>query len=175
MRRLTARLFAVSLLSAIAACSHSAPETAATPVDEPAPTPVGMAVSPTAMAGSYRISAQIQSSRGGTARSTQTGSMQLAQTATAAPLSSSNSGTQLNATISLQGYTRAPRGRSGQAGAWWPIGGDSVVVGFAAQGAAEIQLRGAIHGRTIQGDVWYFSSGSGATFQMGTFTATKGR
>ncbi len=113
------------------------------------------------------------SRRGGTRRSQ--GSIQLSATPAAAPLPGSAPATQFNATVALSGYTTAPRGRTSQAGAWWPIGGDSVVVEFASANAGEIQLRGALRGRAIQGEIWFLSGATGATFQMGTFTATKGR
>ncbi|MFI5280933.1 MAG: hypothetical protein ACHQU1_10575 [Gemmatimonadales bacterium] len=120
------------------------------------------------------MNAAVQSNRRGGVRRSQ-GSLQLSATPTAAPLPGSGSGTQFNATVALSGYTVAPRGRTGQAGAWWPIGGDSVVVEFASANSGEIQLRGAMRGRTIQGEVWFLSGSSGATFQMGTFTANKSR
>jgi hypothetical protein len=121
------------------------------------------------------MSAAMQSSRrGGSVRRSQ-GTLQLTGTPAAAPLPGSGPGAQFNASVMLSGYTVAPRGRAGQAGAWWPIGGDSVVVEFTSANAGEIQLRGAMHGRTIQGEVWFLSGATGATFQMGTFTATKSR
>src|SRR5258708_1588228 len=116
----------------------------------------------------------MKSNRQGGARRAQ-GALQLSATTTAAPLPGAGPGTQFNATVMLSGYTVAPRGRTGQAGAWWPIGGDSVVVEFASANAGEIQLRGAMRGRTIQGELWFLSGSTGATFQMGTFAAQQAR
>ncbi|MFI5206609.1 MAG: hypothetical protein ACHQX4_01205 [Gemmatimonadales bacterium] len=146
------------------------------PADEtPAPAPIATSLTPSAASGAWRMNAAVQSSRrGGSVRRSQ-GSLQLSATAIAAPLPGSAPGTQFNATVMLSGYTVAPRGRAGQAGAWWPIGGDSVVVEFASANSGEIQLRGALRGRTMQGEIWFLSGATGATFQMGTFTATKSR
>jgi hypothetical protein len=168
-RRLLTLLFFV-------ACSHSPPESAPAPAadESPAPVPIGASLTPGAASGAWRLNAAVQSSRRGGTRRSQ-GSIQLSATPTAAPLPGSAPATQFNATVALSGYTTAPRGRTGQAGAWWPIGGDSVVVEFASANSGEIQLRGALRGRTIQGEIWFLSGATGATFQMGTFTATKGR
>lgn len=167
--------FSVQLLVSLAiACHRGAPETVATPeAGPPQPAPIAMALTPAAAAGSYRLRANIQSSRR-TSQSGQGGTIQLSGTPTAAPVQGAT-GTQFNAIVALAGYTRAARGRSGQAAAWWPIGGDSVVVQFTSSGSGEIQLRGAFHGRAIQGEVWFLSTSTDATFQMGTFIATKGR
>lgn len=163
-----------ALLLFFAACSHNPPQVAAVPDDSPAPAAIATSLTPSAASGAWRVNASVQSSRRGGVRRAQ-GSLQLSGTSTAAPLPGSGPGTQFNATIALSGYTTAPRGRAGQSGAWWPIGGDSVVVEFASANAGEIQLRGAMRGRTIQGEVWFLSAATGATFQMGTFTAAKGR
>jgi hypothetical protein len=158
----------------IVACSHNPPESTPAPDESPAPAPIATALTPSAASGTWRVNAAMQASRRGGTRRAQ-GNLQLSATPTAAPLPGSGPGTQFNATVALSGYTTAPRGRTGQAGAWWPIGGDSVVVEFATANAGEIQFRGAMRGRTIQGEVWFLSGSTGATFQMGTFTATKGR
>jgi hypothetical protein len=92
----------------------------------------------------------------------------------AAPDATAASGTQLSATLNLPGYTRAPRGRTGQAAVWWPLPGDSVIVHFQPpQGTGLVDMRGALRGDTLSGDVWYTSLGTGASFQMGTFRAIK--
>jgi hypothetical protein len=158
----------------ILGCSHKPPEVAPAPDDSPAPAPISTSLTPSAASGVWRMNAAVQSNRRGGVRRSQ-GSLQLSATPTAAPLPGSGPGTQFNATVTLSGYTVAPRGRTGQAGAWWPIGGDSVVVEFASANSGEIQLRGAMRNRTIQGEVWFLSGSSGATFQMGTFTAAKTR
>jgi hypothetical protein len=36
-----------------------------------------------------------------------------------------------------------------------------------------MDLRGALKGDTLSGEIWYTSSGSGTVFQMGTFRAVK--
>ncbi len=90
---------------------------------------------------------------------------------------------QFAATITLPGYTHPPRrsrsarGRpapTGQDAAWWPIGQDSIVLQFSQGPRSQIQLRGAAHGAELRGDVWFVST-EGASFQLGSFTATKGR
>ncbi|MBI1723313.1 MAG: hypothetical protein HYR48_05335 [Gemmatimonadetes bacterium] len=94
----------------------------------------------------------------------------------AAPLPGVPSASQFAATIAMAGYTRAPRGRVGQAAAWWPIPGDSLVIQFqSARGNAVIQLRGARQGPALRGDIWYISEPTGTSFQLGTFTATRTR
>lgn len=164
----------LSALLLFVACSHNPPEVAAAPDDTPAPPPISTSLTTSAAAGNWRMNASMQSNRRSGVRRSQ-GALQLSGTPTAAPLPGAGPGTQFNATVNLSGYTVAPRGRAGQAGAWWPIGGDSVVVEFASANAGEIQLRGAMRGRTIQGEVWFLSGSTGATFQMGTFTAAKVR
>ena len=47
------------------------------------------------------------------------------------------------------------------------------MVQFAAQRGDLMQLRGRLQGTTLRGEVWYLSMQSGATFQMGTFSATR--
>ena len=158
----------------ILGCSHTPPAVTPAPDESPPPPPIATSLTPSAASGNWRMNATVQSSRRGGVRRSQ-GSLQLSATATAAPLPGSGPGAQFNATVALSGYTTAPRGRAGQAGAWWPIGGDSVVVEFASANSGEIQLRGALRGRTMQGEIWFLSGATGATFQMGTFTATKSR
>jgi hypothetical protein len=171
MRRLVR--FGVGAALVGVACHHGAPETAVAPEpDSPAPVAISIALTPSAASGSYRLRATIQSNRR-TTQSGQGGIIQLSATPAPPPVQHP-AGTQFNAVVAPAGYTRAPRGRSGQSAAWWPIGGDSVVVQFTASNSGEIQLRGSWRGRAIQGEVWFLST-SGATFQMGTFTATKGR
>lgn len=84
------------------------------------------------------------------------------------------SSVQFGAVIQLPGYTRAPRGRTAQSAVWFPVPGDSIVVQFTSAQGAQVQLRGALRGRTLSGDVWYLSD-SGAGFQLGTFNATRSR
>ncbi len=110
--------------------------------------------------------------RGAAAREGTT--LRLEATRLAAPIAGAEGTTQFTATIAIPGYTRAPRGRAGQVAAWWPIPGDSLVIQFpAARGNASVQLRGARQGRVLNGDIWYISTGTGTTFQLGTFTARR--
>ena len=163
----------------VAACSHAPPPSPAPP---PVP-PAAPVVAPHAASGTYDLTTTLpsreppQTSR--PRRQTRpapgtTPLLELIYRPLAAPDATAASSTQLAATISLPGYTRAPRGRSGQAAVWWPLPGDSVIVHFQpAQGTGIIDLRGALQGDTLSGDVWYTSLGTGAAFQMGTFRAVK--
>jgi hypothetical protein len=102
------------------------------------------------------------------------GTLELAYRPLAAPDATAASSTQLAATINLPGYTRAPRGRTGQAAVWWPLPGDSIIVHFQPpQSRGSIDMRGALQGDTLSGDVWYTSQETGNAFQMGTFRAIK--
>ncbi len=178
-RRALGRLAAGGLVL-MAACSHAAPP--AVPAPEPAPAaPAPSATfTPTAATGSYVLRTEIQAPggrrpaprRGAAAREGTT--LRLESTRLAAPLSGVEATTQFTATIAIAGYTRAPRGRAGQVAAWWPIPGDSLVIQFpAARGNASIQLRGARRGTVLSGDIWYVSTATGTTFQLGTFTARR--
>jgi hypothetical protein len=83
-----------------------------------------------------------------------TATLELAYRPLAAPDATAASGTQLSATINLPGYTRAPRGRAGQAAVWWPLPGDSVIVHFQPpQGTGLVDLRGALHADTLAAPV----------------------
>ena len=160
----------------VAACSH------APPPPPPAP-PAAPVVAPHAASGTYDLTTTLpsrqppQTSRSrGRARPAPgaTPTLELVYRPVAAPDATAASGTQLSATINLPGYTRAPRGRAGQAAVWWPLPGDSVIVHFQPpQGTGIVDLRGALQGDTLSGDVWYTSLGTGAAFQMGTFRAIK--
>jgi hypothetical protein len=161
----------------VAACSSSpAPEAAPAPAPAPevaAPPPAAV-MAPARAAGSYRLRTEIQR-QGGQQRRGRTPAetpLVLTSTPAAAPQMGAT-GTTFNATVQIPGYTRAPRGRTGQAAGWWPIPGDSVVVQFAAQGGDLMQLRGKLEGTALRGEVWYLSMGTGATFQLGTFGATR--
>jgi len=173
---------AVCGLVLLAACS-SAPQPA-TPVPEPDPIPADApappstpALSPQRVAGSYRLTATIDRAPGRSSGRRRTAApatpMRLYVSQVAAPEAGVPS-PAFNATVAIRGYTRAPRGRSGQAAAWWPIPGDSIVIQFAsaAQRDAQVQLRGVVEGRAIQGEVWFLTA-SGATFQLGTFNARR--
>jgi len=173
-------LGAAGALVLLAACSHAAPSPPA-PEPEPAPAPPSATFAPNVAAGSYLLRTTFQGSQGGGQRPARRGAaareganLRLETTRLAAPLAGVEATTQFTATITLAGYTRAPRGRSGQVAAWWPIPGDSLVIQFpSARGNASIQLRGARQGQSLSGDIWYISTGTGTIFQLGTFTARK--
>lgn len=161
----------------LAGCAHS-PEMA--PV--PAAVPAAPTVAPHAAAGIYDLSttlARTQPSRrtGRAARPEPGASLQLAYQALAAPDATAPSSTQLAATVNIPGYTRAPRGRPGQAASWWPLPGDSVVVHFLPpqQHTGTIDLRGMLKGDTLWGEIWLTSLQTGNASQMGTFMAVKRR
>jgi hypothetical protein len=138
-------------------------------------------VAPAAAAGQYQLRVTLQQGQGqsqgrGSTRPPAATTLRLDTQPAAAPMMGPSA--QFNAIIHVPGYTRPPRGRSGQAAAWWPSPGDSVIVQFVpVQQGAQIQLRGALT-RTDQrtdlsGEVWYLSLETGSTFQLGTFTATR--
>lgn len=158
-----------------AACAHAPPP--------PAAPPAAPVVAPHAATGTYDLTTTLpsrqppQTSRPrGRSRPAPAPApaLELTYRPVAAPDATASSSTQLAATINLPGYTRAPRGRTGQAAVWWPLPGDSVIVHFQPpQGAGLVDLRGTLRGDTLSGDVWYTSPGTGAAFQMGTFRAVK--
>jgi hypothetical protein len=166
---------AVALLVAVACSSAPAPEPA--PAPAPAPdvvTPPAAVLAPATAAGSYRLRTAIQRQGGRQqgGRGPAEAPLVLTTTPAAAPQMGAPA-TTFNATVQVPGYTRAPRGRSGQAAGWWPIPGDSVVVQFAVQQGDLMQLRGKFEAGALRGEVWYLSMGSGASFQLGTFSAAK--
>ena len=168
----------------LAGCTHR-PEVATVP----AAIPAAPTVAPHVATGTYDLATTLARTPPGSptrpsgrGRPTRTApeaaaSLQLAYQALAAPDPTASSRTQLAAVLNLPGYTRAPRGRPGQAVAWWPLPGDSVVVHFQPpqQQGGTIELRGMLRGDTLAGDIWYTSLQLGNVFQMGTFTAVKRR
>lgn len=172
MRRLAA--FAVAAVAVACSKKETIP---VQPAGDPTPAERRV-LRPAAVSGVYRLAPVIESRSRPPQQSsgrTPPANMQLSSESAAVPAAGAPSGAQYNATISLPGYTRAPRGRTGQSAAWWPSPGDSVVVQFSQGTRGEIQLRGAVTGTTIRGEIWYVSGESGSTFQLGTFTATKTR
>jgi hypothetical protein len=172
-RCLGASLFAALVLSG---CSHGPKPEETAPATPPSPPQPAAMITPSSAAGAYRIRPEIQTGnkppqqRSG---SQPQASMTLSSEPAAVPVMGAPSGMQFNATISLPGYSHAARGRSGQSAAWWPIGGDSMVVQFSQGSGGDVQLRGALKSGGVSGDIWYVSSSSGSTFQLGTFTASK--
>lgn len=176
---------AVPVVLAVLSCSR--PQPAPEPVPEPAPPPAaatpGTLLAPARAAGLYDLQVQIQGrsqpaaparrpARGRAAAAGPT--LQLLATAAAALEPSAPSLRQFTAAVALPGYSMAPRGRTTQAAAWWPLGGDSVVVYWVTPGRG-LALRGALKGDTLSGDVWYTSLESGTEFQLGRFTAVRRR
>jgi hypothetical protein len=166
----------VALAALVAAACSSAPP-------PPPVRPAEPVVTPHAAAGTYDLTTtlpnrqppQTARQRGrGRPAPVATPTLDLVYRPVAAPDSTTGSNTQFAATLNLPGYTRAPRGRTGQAVVWWPLPGDSVIVHFQPpQGTGFVDLRGALRADTLSGDVWYTSLGTGASFQMGTFSAIK--
>jgi len=152
-------------------------ETFPVPTDTTPPTPVSR-ISPREVVGTWQgdivITNPAGRERGRSGRNSRT-QLRLESTPAAVPVDGVTSTTQYNATVTMPGYTRAPRGRSGQAAAWWPGTLDSVVVQFTGQQGNHIQLRGAMSGNRMSGEIWYLSAGTGSSFQLGTFSAARVR
>jgi len=168
----------IVIAGVLAACSSSpAPESVPAPVLTSAESAAVRApmLAPSAVSGSYRLRADIQRQGGQPPHHGRTPAetpLSLSSTPSAAPQMGAPA-TSFNATVQIPGYTRQPRGRSGQAAAWWPIPGDSVVVQFARQNGDYVQLRGKKDGTALRGEIWYLAMQSGATFQLGTFSAAR--
>lgn len=170
----------VTVLMLAVACSKNDPPPVTpfpVPTDTTPPTMTSR-ISPRAVIGTYQGDVQITNpagrERGRSGRNART-QIRLESAPTAVPAEGSESGTQYNANVILPGYTRAPRGRTGQIAAWWPGPLDSVIIQFTGQQGNQIQMRGAVAGNRIQGEIWYRSVTTGNSFQLGTFTATKPR
>jgi hypothetical protein len=175
-----AALIVVALLPVAGGC-RTMPSAELSPEDSAAVARTTPAFSPGAVAGQYTLRANLER-QSATAQRQRRGRgqppttvLRLESTPTAAPYAAAGSATQFNASIALPGYTRAPRGRSGQAAIWWPIGGDSLVVQFLSPQGATIQLRAAVQGTSLSGEIWYQSRQSGSSLQLGTFTAARTR
>jgi len=178
------RAVAAALVLAILSCSH--PQPAPEPVPEPARalTAAVAPLAPARAAGLYDLQVQIQGRtqqaapprRAARGRAAATGpTLQLLATTAAALEPTAPSMTQFAAAVALPGYSMAPRGRTTQAAAWWPAGGDSVTVYWVTPRGVALSLRGALRGDTLSGDVWYTSMESGTEFQLGRFTAVRRR
>ena len=180
------RTAAAVVVAGALSCSH--PQPAPEPVPAPAPAaPAAVApttpLAPARAAGLYDLQVQIQGRAGQAAparrpargRAAAGPTLQLQATTAAALEPTAPSLTQFSAAIALPGYSMAPRGRTTQVAAWWPAGGDSVVVYWVTPRNAAISLRGALRGDTLSGDVWYTSVESGTEFQLGRFTAVRRR
>ena len=163
----------------LAGCAHRPPEPTST---APSVNPAAPVVEPHHASGSYIITTDLKATQPttpparsrGRARRPPPATLRLAFQPTAAPDATATSSTQLSATINLPGYTRAPPGRAGQTAVWWPLPGDSVIVHFATpRGDGQMDLRGALQGDTLSGEIWYTSSTTGNVFQMGTFKAVR--
>jgi hypothetical protein len=167
----------------VAACGsktpiQSAPEPASVPAPAPA-APAATVIAPTTLTGTWSLNVAIQSGNRPPQRTRRDpqASMTLT-TRRAATAMQGGPAQQYEATITLPGYSRpARRGRAGQAAAWWLIPGDSMVVQFTQgqQSRGEVQLRAALQGTAMRGEVWYVALASGSNFQLGTFSGTKNR
>lgn len=190
MRRVASRLAvpAAAGLLVFAACSGSRPAPAPPPEPTPAPVtvPVAAPMAPSRAAGTYVLQAVIQGRtvptpapaarpRARAAAAPPAATLQLAARPPAALDATAPSTTQFAATVALPGYTLAARGRTAQAGSWWPTGGDSLVVYWVTPRNAAVALKGTLRGDTLSGDVWYTSLESGSEFQLGTFRAVRRR
>ncbi len=161
----------------LAACAHRPPPSPPGPVT-PAVNPAAPVVEPHRATGSYVLTTDLKLSQPATPRRrpprVPVVGLRLNFQPLAAPDATAASSTQLAAMVNIPGYTRAPPGRIGQAAAWWPLPGDSVIVHFATpQGDGLMDLRGMLKGDTLSGEIWYTSKSSGTVFQMGTFRAVK--
>ncbi len=167
---------ALLLAGALAACA-STPEPAPAPEPEPAAeaaVPAGAVLAPRAAAGTYQLRTDIQRQGGSARRGRAPATTPL--TLSTRPATEQQMGapaTTYSATVQITGYTRGARGRAAQSAAWWPAAGDSVIVQFPNPRGDFVQLRGRLQGRELRGELWYLSMETGATFQLGTFSATK--
>ena len=159
-----------------AGCAHRPAPAALVPVANPA-APV---VTPRGASGTYDLLTTLAVSRRAPPPPPRRGqrppsaTLRLDYQSLAAPDATATSTTQLAAAVSIPGYTRAPSGRLAQAAAWWPLPGDSVVVHFqASRGDGVMELRGTLVADTLAGEIWFTSTASGSTYQMGTFKAVK--
>ena len=170
-------LVAVSL----SGCAHRPPEPAVATL--PPVNPSAPVVTPRRATGSYVLTTDLKLSRSAAPTPPRRDrrqppaplpTLRLDFQPLAAPDATAASSTQLSATVSMPGYTRAPPGRTGQAAAWWPLPGDSVIVHFPTpRGDGLMDLRGTLKGDTLAGEIWYTSSSSGTVFQIGTFRGVK--
>jgi hypothetical protein len=180
MRRSPA--FASPLLVALlAGCAHPPPPPVPPPSPvPPAANPIAPVVSPRQAAGYYQLTTSLPVTRDSRSRSRRTrparGLLRLGSVPLAAPDPTATSGTQLDAAVSIPGYTVAPPGRVAQAAAWWPLPGDTVIVHFQTpRGDGVMELRGTLQSDTLAGEVWFTSAKSGSTYEMGTFLGVKRR
>jgi hypothetical protein len=148
----------------------------------PAANPAAPVVAPRRASGLYTLTTTLKSSqpapqlRRGRRPVPPESLLRLESQPLAAPDPTAASGTQLSALVAIPGYTRAPKGRTAQAAAWWPLPGDSVVVHFETpRGDGFMELRGTLAADTIAGAIWYSSTASGSTYEMAKFRAVKRR
>jgi len=162
----------------LAACAHRPPEPPATPA-APAVNPILPVVEPHRATGNYILTTDLKQSQPAPPRRRRPPprpvvGLRLDFQPLAAPDATAASSTQIAAMVNIPGYTQAPPGRTGQAAAWWPLPGDSVIVHFATpRGDGLMDLRGMLKGDTLAGEIWFTSTSSGTVFQMGTFRAVK--
>lgn len=173
-----ARLYACAV-AVLAACSNPPPPPVI-PAPEPEAPPPAAAPSrilaARAVAGNYRLRTDIQrANRAGRASpAARETPLRLLATRARTPDGMAGVEEQFGASLTIPGYTSGGRGTA-QGASWWPVPGDSVVVMFTGQRGNRIQLRGAVDGTQIRGEVWFVSIETGNTFQLGSFTAEKQR
>lgn len=182
LRAFRSRAVPGAVLVALAACAKSAPAPAP-PAPEPVPAPAAPAalaavLAPARVAGMYRLTTEV--ARGGPNQGRQAAARPtpLRLLAGAAPNPdpmAGHQGTQYAATGIVPGYVRAPRARNAPAASWWPAPGDSVIVHMVGERGNRLQLRGALSGGAIRGDIWLTSAETGTTYQLGTFVAERDR
>ncbi len=177
MYRITIAICAVAVATA---CSSSPrPEAAPAPAVQPSAPPTTLMMVPAAAIGTWRLQVDIQSGNRPPQRTRRDPQASMTLTSLHADaMFAGGPSSQYGATITVPGYSRpARRGRAGQAASWWPIAGDSIVVQFTQgqQSRGDIQLRGALHGTSLRGEVWYSAGETGSVFQLGVFSGTKTR
>ena len=177
-----ARLVLGCLVALGTGCAHAPPpEPPVAAAPAPAVNPSARVVSSRRAAGSYALTTDLKTSpapprTGGGRRPppAPVANLRLDARTVATPDATASSSTQLAATVNIPGYTRAPSGRAGQAASWWTLPGDSLVVHFQTpRGDGQMDLRGALQGDTLAGEIWYTSRSSGDVFQLGRFRAVK--
>lgn len=174
-RQEKARLAAVLLL--VAGCAKpAAPPPPPAPAPEPEPPPAVVAPAPAvaAVAGRYRLAADVPRRQArGRARGTPATPLTLQAAVARSPDGMTAVSRQYVATATIPGYAAAARGR--ESAWWWPIAGDSVVIHLILRDGNRLQLRGAVSRTVLRGEVWFMSGQTGTTYQLGTFTATRTR
>lgn len=173
----------VALLVAASGCAKPAVPPAPAPIPNEAPPAAAATPAVRGVAGTYRLRADVaRGNRGNTsgrrrAPPNRETTLLLGAGAARNPDDMAGVAAQYAATVSIPGYANPGQGRrgGGSTASWWPLAGDSVVIRVVGQRGNRLELRGAVRGTEISGDVWVLSIETGNTFQLGTFTAVKSR